>query len=436
MRSALPFALAGALWAQGLPNPTDVLAQARDKIVASCARLPNYTCVQTVNRSYLRPPKQPVPFPSCAQLRAERDARDYRLDLFLTDRLRLDVKVSGGVEIGSWAGASQFDSKFVFDVVGRGPFGTGVLGTFLSDIFDNSGGSFTYDGVVLADGKELYQYGFQIPLGASHYLVHAGSDWQAIAYEGEVAIDRDSFDIRRLAVRSGSLPLESEACEVSTTADYAMVHFGRGDFLLPQQSRLHIISTSTAEDDVTTNYTGCREYQSESSISFGDAAPATAAANNAGTGPMKLPAGLPISVALAEPIDTDVAAAGDVVVEAVRKPVRAKGSKEVLIPKGATVRARIVKMQHWMMPPARFDIAIRLEAWETGGVSSPIFAEPDHSETTPGAGIPRRGDPIYLPPAAQPAKVRTLEILTDQKRAVVPRGFETSWITVQAPAGQ
>jgi hypothetical protein len=50
------------------------------------------------------------------------------LQLYLTDRLHLDVKVSHGNEIGSWAGASQFDSRSIFDLVGTGPFGTGTLG--------------------------------------------------------------------------------------------------------------------------------------------------------------------------------------------------------------------------------------------------------------------------------------------------------------------
>lgn len=434
MRGGLFVLIAGALSAQALPDPTQVLARARDQIVARRLHLPNYTCTQTVNRSYLRRAKQPVPFPSCAQLRAERDSRNYPVALYLTDRLRLDVKVSGGVEIGSWAGASQFDEKSIFDLVGRGPFGTGTLGPFLSDIFDNTGTSFAYSGAVLADAGELYQYGYQVPLSASHYLVHTGRDWQAAAYEGQVGIDPTSFDLRHLVVRASDLPIEAEACEVTTSVDYATVHMSKGDFLLPQQSRLHIVTTSTNEDDVTSTYTGCREYQSESTIYFGDDPTAAEAGKKAAAVvPAELPPGLPISLALAEPIDTDVAAAGDVVLETVHKPVRVKGSKEVLIPAGAKVRGRIVKMQHWMMPPARFDIAIRLETWEAGGVSAPLYAEPDRSGPAPNSGVPRRGVPIYLPPAAQSARVQTFTVFTDQKRSVLPRGFESKWITMTAP---
>jgi len=366
-------------------------------------------------------------------MHAEEDTPAHQIDLYLTDRLRLDVKVSAGAEIGSWAGASQFDAKSIFDLVATGPFGTGALGTFLSDIFDNGGTSFVYSGEVLSDAGELYQYSYQVPLSASHYQVHTGRDWQEIAYEGEVGIDPHSLDLRHLVVRSNHLPVEAAACEVVTNADYARIHIGTGDFLLPQRSRLHIVTVSTDEDDIVMTYSGCREYQSESTIHFGDD-PATAATTKKAAGaPASLPAGLQISLASVAPIDTDVAAAGDMVMQKVRTPVRAKGSKEVLIPAGATVRGRIVKMQHWMMPPNRFDIAIRLETWEAEGVSAPLYAEPDRSELAAKAGTRKRGAPINLPPAGQLPTIRTYVFVTDTKRHVIPRGFESKWITVSAP---
>jgi hypothetical protein len=434
MRGGFFFAVAGVLSAQALPDPTDVLARARDKIVESHPRLPNYTCVQTVDRGYFRRAVQPSPFPPCSQMHAEEDAAHaFQIDPYLTDRLRLDVKVSAGVEIGSWAGASQFDAKSIFDLVGRGPFGTGTLGSFLSDIFDNGGTSFAYNGEVLSDSGKLYQYSYQVPLGASHYLVKAGRNWTAIAYEGEVSIDPHSLDLSHLVVRSYHLPVETEACEVVTRADYARVHIGAGDFLLPQRSRLHIVTVSTNEDDVVTTYSGCREYQSESTIRFEGDPAITAGNKTEAAHAARLPAGLPISLELIAPIDTDVAAAGDVVTEKVRKPVRVKGSKEVLIPAGAMVRGRILKMQHWMMPPNRFDIAIRLEAWEAGGVSAPLYAQPDRSETAPEAGMRKRGVPINLPPAGQLPTIRTYVFFTDAKRHVMPRGFESKWLTVNAP---
>ena len=269
-----------------------------------------------------------------------------------------------------------------------------------------------------------------MPLGASHYLVKSGGEWRSIGYEGEVGIDPHSFELRHLLVRSDNLPLESETCETETTVDYATVRMSTGNYLLPQQSNLHLFMTDSYESDTTTSYSGCREYQSESTIKFGDYSATDAEGKTTGA-PLLLPAGLPISLILDAPIDTDVAAAGDAVMEKVLKPVHAKGSNEVLIPEGATVRGRIVRMRHWPIPPARFDIAIRLESWDAEGSSSAIFAEPDREGSRTSSG---RGRSIDLPEAGDTARVRTFVFTTRRERYVLPRGYETTWITVAAPA--
>ncbi len=435
MRAGILFAAAGALCAQSPPEPTEVLAHARDSLMERMKRLPNYTCVQTVDRSYLRRPKKRQPAPSCSQMHTESETHAYTPQLYLTDRLRLDVKVSHGNEIGSWVGASQFDSQSIFDLVGSGPFGTGALGTFLSDIFARGSARFEYHGEKPAGGVTLYEYSFQVPLSASHYFVQAGRDWHAIAYDGVVQIDPQSFDLRHLLVRTNELPPEAETCETVTSVDYERVRMGTGDFLLPQQSKLHILLTDSDENDTTTTYAGCREYHSEATIHFGAEPPAAATGQKAEAAtPVTLPAGLSLSLALAAPIDTDTAAAGDAVVEKVRKPVRAPGSNGVLMPAGATVRGRIIGMRHWLDSPARFDIAIRLETWEAGGSAIPIFAKPDRGENAAGSGMPRGRIPIILPAAGQPVTVATFVFMTSRDRYVVPRGHESNWLTVGAAA--
>jgi hypothetical protein len=433
MRAGIIFAVAGAVCAQSLPDPTDVLAHARDRLLERRHRLPNYTCAQNVDRQYLRPFVQPQPAPSCREMREGEKSADS-LQLYLTDRLRLDVKVSHGNEIGSWAGASQFDSRSIFDLVGSGPFGTGALGTFLTDIFTEGSASFEYDGEKPAGRGESYEYSFRVPLGASHYSVEVGHDWHAVGYEGLVRIDPQSFDLRYLLVRANELPPESETCEAVTSVDYDRVQIGTGNFLLPQRSRLHILMTDSTESDITTTYAACREYHGEATIHFEDEPAAIKTVQKGDvTAPVTLPVGLPVSLALASSIDTETAAAGDVLMEKVRKAVRANRSDDVLIPEGATVRCRIVKMRHWLDSPHRFEIAIRLETWEAGGLSTPIYAKPANVYEIVASQMHRRRIPIVLPPAGEPASVATFVFQTSRDRYVVPRGFESNWITIAAP---
>jgi len=234
-------------------------------------------------------------------------------------------------------------------------------------------------------------------------------------------------------VRVSELPRESETCEAVTSVDYDRVQMGAGNFLLPQQSRMHIVMIDSTESDIATKYTACREYRGEATIHFGDELSAIAPGQQTNAeAAVALPAGLQVSLALAAPIDSDTAAAGDVVIEKVRKAVRLHSSGELLIPEGATVRGRIIRMRHWLAAPRRFEIAIRLETLETSGVSRPIYAKPATDYERANSGLHRRTQ-IVLPPAGQPASVATFAFAASGDRYVVPRGFASSWITIAAP---
>jgi hypothetical protein len=87
---------------------------------------------------------------------------------------------------------------------------------------------------------------------------------------------------------------------------------------------------------------------------------------------------------------------------------------------------------HWMDSPGRFDIAIQLETWEANGVAVPLFAKPGRGENAPASSVFRRPMPIMLPPVGQPITVATFAFTASHGRYVVPRGFESNWITVAA----
>jgi hypothetical protein len=75
--------------AQPPPDPEEILAKARANILDRSERLPNYTCVQTVDRKFLRLKKPVFPIPSCDDMSAKRSTNTAPLTLQATDRLRL-----------------------------------------------------------------------------------------------------------------------------------------------------------------------------------------------------------------------------------------------------------------------------------------------------------------------------------------------------------
>ena len=422
-------AAAASLCAQARPDPADVLAHARDNVAERAERLPDYMCVQTVDRSYFKRARVEHPLPSCDQMSAEKKGNAYKLKLQATDRLRLDVKVSGDEEIASWAGANRFDSGNVKEVISSGPYGTGSLGTMIDDIFVNGRNSFQYIGEETADGARLFEYSFFVPAVSSHYFILTGRDRHTTAYTGTLWIDSDSFDLKRLAVRTRELSPDTGACEASTTVDYQRTRVGAGEFLLPRQSTLHFLMTDTSEMETAATYSDCREYRAESTIRFDDTAQQESAKSKAAfRGAAPPPAGLSVTLALTEPIDSDTAAAGDIVLEKVRKPVRASHSKDVLIPAGAVVRGRITRMEHWLEQPKHFTISILLESLEVNGVSTPFYARLERGSSS------GRGLPVHLPLPGQQVRVGEFVCPTSSGRHVMPRGYESDWLTITRPA--
>lgn len=85
-----------------------------------------------------------------------------------------------------------------------------------------------------------------------------------------------------------------------------------------------------------------------------------------------MPAGLRFTLALVRPIETQTAAAGDTITAKLITPLAEKHN-HVLVPKGATVTGRIIRIER-LYGPSSLIVGIRLETIECGGVSQPFPA--------------------------------------------------------------
>jgi hypothetical protein len=434
MRTSLVFLVTLAAQAQAPPDPTDVLARARDIVLSRVDRLPNYTCVQTINRNYFKASSAPA---SCDKMIGERIKKPPSQQLEATDRLRLDVKVSEGTEVGSWAGANKFDSRSIVDIVETGPIGTGPFGTLMSDIFSNDGASFQYMGKASGNEATLLEYRFQVPLKSSHYLIRAGQSWVPTAYDGQIWIDSSSFEVKRLRVRTGELPPETQSCEATSAVDYQIMKVGTGEALIPHVSVLHFLLRDGSENESITTYSNCHEFHGESTIHFEDM-PETAAAGAKAAEARVIPAGVTVILTLETPIDSDTAAAGDIIEAKVSKNVYFGKHKEVAIPADALVRGRLTLMQHRIGENGRFEIGILLESIEIKGAETPFYAKLDRSQEIANAQRLERGGllhgaNVWLPPPGQSPMVGNFVFPTSNSRYVVPRGYEFRWLTLPPP---
>ncbi len=426
MRALLLTALAASALAQEPRDPAIRLLRARQILTERNKRLPDYTCVQTVDRRYLRPRKAHHPAPPCDKVRA-RDPNELVLEK--TDRLRLEIKASRGEEIGSWHG-SPFNSRDIFELVGGGPYGTGVLGALIWDVFISGGATYRYIGEETSGGARLVSYSYAVPLAASHYRLKSGSNWATVPFAGVFWLDADSLDLQRLREQATDLPPVTDGCETDTAIDYQKMKVGGAEFLLPKQSSMRLVMQDESETQSTAVYSGCREYRGESTIRF-DEVPAPDETRRGAMPQPPLPAGLPFTLALTAPIDTDVAAAGDIVRTKLRNPVRDARSKAVLAPAGTVIQGRIVHLEHWIEAPRRFTISIVLEKLEAGGVPQPLYAKPvrHYREMLTSGSIE-----IPLPPDAKSPFAAEFAFRTDKDRYLVPAGLQSDWMTVAPPS--
>lgn len=421
-------ALTAAVWAQS--EPEALLERVRVKVQELSRRLDRYVCVETVNRSYFSPvlsKARGVEASSCAVPAPEHVEQNRQLTS--TDRLRVEVTVSRSRELHSWAGATGFDTRDIDQLIENGPVSTGSFALYLSNIFDRPGIQFQYEGEERTTGRRILRYHYQASADASHFELKSGSARQPVAFEGKFWVDPETQDLVRLTVRASQAPPETGVCAVASTLDYHVLRIGDGNVLLPREGHLEIEYRDGRASRNDTTFSSCREYQAESEVRFDVPANETsaAAASPAGRRRIVLPLGLPVVLALQEPIDSDTAATGDSVSARVLKPVRRPGSSEDLIPAGAIVHGRIRRMEHHLSPEPYFLISIAFNRMEVEGVLLPFAAR---HETDPkltrelGANLSLRATGIWF------WDVGTFLFPTTKPRLTIPAGFESTWFTL------
>ena len=408
-----------ALLLHAQQEPQDLLTRVRAKIAGTINRLTNYMCTETVERAQYELDGAGDGARSCGDLLAHRGTAPQTV----SDRLRLDVGVGANGEIYSWAGENHFHDRSLSQFVTEGAISNGSFASFLTMIFTGDQAEFSYDGEKIDGGRRLAQFAFRVSLQTSHYTFF--SRIRVItAYEGTFLVDPNTFDLVRLVIRTKGLPLETGACEATTTLDYRRVRLNDAEFLLPAATRLQIVDTDGSERDNHTVFSDCREFRGESVVTYGAPAETASSTTQVSVAPaLALPQGLPFEIALTQNIDTATAAAGDRIAARLDTPIR-DHSFRIWAPAGTPVTGRILEVRRLYRPPPVVEIRIRLESLTIGGTSQPFAAAVRSSgqryPSTPAfGGIWLRGD-----------RGTATMVLSDPKHhLVIKRGLKLSWLT-------
>jgi hypothetical protein len=184
-----------------------------------------------------------------------------------------------------------------------------------------------------------------------------------------------------------------------------------------------IVNTDGSESVNETGFSGCREFQGESAVNFGDDASKVASSNSLALAPAELAVrrGLPFEVTLRQDIDTSKASAGDAVICELVTPIQDR--RNLVLPIGTPVTARIVELRRTYGPPSSLSLSLRLESLELDGTVRTLSAR--------AKGVSRRG-----PRGPVPAQSGTVEnheltmVFPDPTgKMVIKSGLKTDWIT-------
>jgi hypothetical protein len=345
----------------------------------------------------------------------------------MTDRLRLDVTMTGRGEIFSWVGASRFDDRSISQLV-DGPMVTGAFGGFLSIVFKQDVRKFTFERSTEVEGRRLMEYSFQVAAENSSYKTEIPGSSVKTGYTGTVLADPVTGDLIRLIVKADELPAAAGACEISTNLALQMVKIGDGEFLLPAQARQHYVLTTGEETENTTTFAGCREYLGESSVNFN--APKSDASGfrpSASAILVRVPANQRFTVELTAPVASRTAAAGDAFSGRLLTPLRDERWR-MLARTGSLVEGRILSVERHHLAAAFTVVAVKLEGVVIGGSMVPLGAVRDWSRELHRSNRKAHVEiPLPIPSEKNAAVFR---FAGDQ--AVIPRGYRSDWRTVDS----
>lgn len=418
-RCLIGFLLAGGLAAQEPPpEPEGLLDLIKSHVGESLRRLPDYTCLQTIERYERR-----------------RASREF----MLSDRLRLEVALVEGKEYFAWPGETRFEVSRITQLVPGGTIGNGNFALHAYSVFLSTAPEFAYHGEAALGARRVIRYDFRVPRAKSGYTLRVGERQAVVGFHGSFYVDRETLDLVRLEIVAEEIPPVLGVDHAADSMEYRPVRIGEKEFVLPAASELLLRDVDGSEFRNRTSFSRCRQYTGESALSFSglleEAAPGRGL-----SAPRKiaLPPGLSVNLALETAVDSAQAAVGDVIEARVTGDVKKDGV--VWLPKGARARGRITRLTRRSSPVAHYEVGLRLDTVEFPAGSSDFPASLEAVLTAGGIStvqgalgrVPpvggRRTAIVVLEPEDGPGS--GLLIVTGA-RLQLPKGLQMMWRTMR-----
>jgi len=416
--AAIPIWIVSSVLAQEA-EPEGLLANAKARAAENLARIPDFTCGLTVDRSQRAAPK-------AAWMRA--------------DTLRLEVTLIGNQERYAWPGNSAFEDRHLAELVKRGTVGTGSFAVHARNVLVAAGAEFIWSGPAeLQNGSKALRYDYEVPAAQSRYRIRNGTEEAVVGFRGAIWLDPENLDLVKLMVHADEIPPALGIVSVTETVEYARVKLSTGVFWMPRASEL---LTETSHGDASRNmtvYTDCRQYSAESKISF-TATDETSVTASVAAAPIQVPSRAILELSLDADIDLAKAAAGEPVLATVAKDL--KDAEKILIPEGTRVRGRIVRIDRESQPSPLYIVGLEMHTLEFA--EGPRVLRATLEDVSGGPGLIRDVKSMSSMFNGKRERTPALSLLTrgqqrgsgmihwDAKHPRIKKGFRMKWRTEEA----
>jgi hypothetical protein len=295
------------------PDGTRLLEKIKQRAMEDLASVPNYVCVDSIERSLLIPG----------------ESRFRRLD-----RVHAELAHIEGADRFSWLGNSTFLSRSPTLMIGYGASFGGNFADNRALVFKKNSTKISYTGRVTVDGRTTLRYEYDAPRGALG--VANGKQSGFTAARGAFWIDPETLDLLRLDIEGYDIPANLQVQSISDATMYWRVRIGQRIALLARNSEFRLTYANGIVRQNASVFSNCREYSADSTLTFGaSSTPQVPPPSKPPSGEnAPLQPGLELQLVLDSTLDPHEAAVGD--------PIRAhilKGAGNV--PRGARVYGRI-----------------------------------------------------------------------------------------------
>ena len=379
-----PLLLAGSIaivWA-GDTDSASLLARVQSKVRDNARKIPRYVCRQRIERQgfalvngFSR---------ACGTLPEQGSSEVPHLSLRMADRARLDVMLTESSELFSWPGGRRFDTNSPDDLLVGGMSGSGDFATFVISVFTFDQVTFEYLGV--CEGGSCVRYRYNVPREVSRYLVKGTLSEATVGYHGTFDVDPQSADLMQMTVVPTDLSeVLFEACDFRTRMTYTRTTTLAGEFMIPASTEMEYLAKDGSYSLNRISYESCRQYTSESVLSFGDDFRGTTSERQAKVSEALPVVGSELRLRLASKIDSELGSAGDSVEATLVRAVR--NTNGGAIPAGTIIGGHLAQLESVYVPRSQVIIAIRFDTIVLNGTPVPIALNPIGKMDSRGRGI-------------------------------------------------